>query len=519
MVANDPTSQPAPSAVPPGSERKLLADTGKLSSATGLAHAINMVGGVVIASLLLPAHYAIWKYLQQVLGYTAFANLGATNGIDRVCPALISKGKTALYRAFIGSSLTFSMTISLGLALLALGGALLLPPGPTRFAAFSLVVLILLQPFFQHGEAALAVEKRFGTKARVVFGSTLFRIVFSIAAAWAIGLEGVIAVYAVTLVLATWYMFAHSRLRNPCRMMQNFSPSRWPRGVIRVGLPISLLAFSEQIFLTADKWLVGGLFGETAGGWYWFAVFPFPILMLIPSALRQVVSIDVYDKFTQTKHLEPCREVFERSVMAIALSSPLLIGAVYIGLPWLIHAVLPKYIPSIPALKLHAVLIYPILISQTALPLVVVMRRVRATAIAYVIGAAVALTGAVWLVRTLGEHAGLTTILAVHGGVWAIFVAGFMTITMRWVGTPVGNALFRVVRWFLPMVYIGVELPLLAWVLSRLSLDPASFVFAACAGLLHIVACLPLLWMLEKRVQGVSFVLSRLRSRTGSERP
>lgn len=492
-------------------ERKLLADTGKLSSATGLAHAINLVGGLVLAGLLGPAAWGVWKYVQIVHGYTGYANLGATNGIDRSCPALVSKGKLGLYRRLINGSLVFSTAISTTLALGFLAAGLLAGEGTWRTALVALAALVFLQPFFQHGEAALAAEKRFGAKAKAILGSSLFRVGISILAAYLFGLAGVLAVLVVTLAAVSVYMFSATTYGWPWRAFLDLRP-RLPRGIVRVGLPITLLAFAEQLFLTADKWIVGGIFGGQAGGWYLFAVFPLPVLLMVPSTLRQIVSIDVYDKYSRLRRLDACRDVFERSVMAIALGSPLMIGAVWFGLPWLIDMALHQYRPAIDLVKVHAVLAYPVLISQTALPIVVVMRRVRGAALGYLAVGALASAASVWWLAT-ATGASMMTVLAIHGAAWGLFAAGLLGITLVWFGDSVPWAAWRVVRWLLPMAFLAVELPAVDWVLGQLPLVPHSFVYAATGGLLHTVACAPWLWMLERRVQGVSFVLARLRRR------
>ncbi|MDK2972004.1 MAG: hypothetical protein PWP23_1759 [Candidatus Sumerlaeota bacterium] len=503
----------ATAALPPPEERKLLADTGKLSSATAASHVVNLAGGLIVAGILTPAAWGVWKYVQIIMLYTGFANFGATNGLDRSCPALVSKGKLSLYRRFLGASLAFSTLISVAIGTVFLVLGIVMPSGHWRTAFLALSVLVVLQPFFQHGEAALSSEKRFGAKATAIVGSTLVRIGASVAAAFFFGLAGVLAVFAFTLIVTTAYMFSRTDYGWP---FQAFRQMRLhlPRGIIRVGLPITLLAFAEQIFLTTDKWIVGGVFGEAIGGFYLFAFFPLPVLLMVPSALRQIISIDVYDKYSRLRRIEPCRDVFERSVMAIALGSPVLIGAVYLGMPWIIEFLLEQYRPSIPTLKLHAIAVFPILISQTALPIVVITRRVKGVVMGYL--AVTALAGAVscWFLATV-PGASMIGVVLIHGIAWGLFSAALMAITLVWLGDSVGWAAWRVVRWLIPMAYLAVELPALEWLLVRLGLTPHTFIYGAGGGVLHLLACAPFLWMLERRIKGVSFVLNSLARRLG----
>jgi O-antigen/teichoic acid export membrane protein len=103
----------------------LVADAGKLSGATAISHVINMAGGLVVARLLGPMLYGIWKSVQLAMEYTAFSNLGSINGLDRTCPGFVARGRLSVYRALVNSSLLptllLSLLISLGFLWVALG--------------------------------------------------------------------------------------------------------------------------------------------------------------------------------------------------------------------------------------------------------------------------------------------------------------------------------------------------------------------------------------------------------------
>lgn len=493
-------------------ERQLVTDTGKLSGAIGTSYLINLVGGLILARLLGPALYGVWKAVQLAGTYSAFSNVGATFGIDRTCPSLVSRGRLGTYRRLVAASLGFNLVLALLLGAAVVALALPMEPGPARTAFLAFALLVVVQPFFQHGEAALNVEKRFGTRAKVTLASTTIRVVASIAAAVTLGLPGVLAVYVAVVAWAAWYMLRRTRLNLSTRGLLRYE-APLVRRLIRVGLPITLLVFGEQFFTTIDKWLVLALLGAETMGHYQMAIFPLPILLLVPFALRQVVSMDIYDKFGQTGRLDICRPVFERSVAAIALGVPVVIGAVYFGVPWLVDWFLAEYRVAIAALKLHAILIYPVLMIQTGFALAVVARREFPVILALVGGGVAA--GALSTASTLWLGGDMLSILAIHGSAWTLFGAAFLYKALRWVGGTPDDAMMRVMRWFIPMIYVGIEMPLVEWLLMQMNLRPYSLPFALLGGLIHVVACVPFLVVLERRTAGVSHALRLIGRRFG----
>jgi O-antigen/teichoic acid export membrane protein len=506
-----PVSIPNASPEAPVLQRKLVADAGKLSGATAITHVINMAGGLVVARLLGPMLYGIWKSVQLAMEYTAFSNLGSINGLDRTCPGFVATGRLSAYRGLVNSSmlptLLLSMLISLGFLWVALG----MEDGPARLAMLALVILVMLQPPFQHAESGLAVEKRFGTKARILILSTSLRVGLSIVAAWLAGLAGVLLVYVIVMVWTAWAMWRGTRLRFSMRV----EPRVWGR-LLLLGFPITAMVIGERFLLTVDRWVVLSLLGPTEAGLYFMATFPMAILMFVPSALRQVVSIDVYDKWSRLKSLEPAREVHEKAILAIALGSPVMAGAIWFGLPWLVESFLPDYRRCIPPLQVYAVALFPVMICQTVLPVAVVARRVIMPVVAMVVLAGLSITGAIVAVSMGG---GLMEVMFAHAVGWLLYGAVLLLLTESWMGEPLARSLPRVLGWLSPMVLLAVELPVVEWFVGDVvGLARYSLPHALAAGVLHLVVCSPMLMVLENRTGYVSYAMGAVRRKVGIQK-
>ena len=506
MITPD-TSQPPEQ--PPG--RKLISDASKLTGAVAVSYGVNLIGGLIIARILAPRLYGIWKTVQLAMQYSAFGYLGTSQGIDRLGPSLVSDGENERYQELVASSLGFSLILPmLAAAALTVAGALM-QTGAVRSGCLALALLLLVQIFYGHADSLLGVEKRFGAKAVALFASTTVRVGVSIGAAMLFGLDGVLVTFIIVLALTSAYMWKRSQVRLQFHL-------RWPviRHLFSVGLPMTMLVIGEQIMLTADKWVVAGVLGAEMMGLYQMAIFAQPILMLGPFSLRQVISIDIYDKFGRTGDLTAVRDVYERSIMALALGSPLVIGAVYLGVPWLIALMLPDYLPAIATVKDFAILIYPILLIQTAFAILIVARKEKLT-FAALLATAAACT--CFSIAATHGGAGFQTVLWIHGIGWLVLGAGILFAVQRMFGdSPLWSA-WRLLRWLLPMGFLALELPAVSWLMTRFGFAPHTALHAILGGLIHTAVCAPMLYGLERRTQALSHALAKIRRRLGARTP
>lgn len=490
----------------PATDRKMLSDVGKMASASAAAQLVTVVGGLALAKLLGVSTYGLWKTVQLAVTYTAFANLGATYGLSRLCPAVVSAGREAVYNRMMSASLAVSWLIGGALSLLFLFWSMDAPDPAWRTAGIALAVLCAIQPFAMHGETALIVEKRFGANARVLLGSTLARVGFSIGAAWVAGLAGALAVYVVVYGLASVWM---ARLV-AAKLRPAFAMPLW-RKTTRVGVPITLLAGGELLLGTADKWVVVGLLGAEAMSLYQMAVFPLPFLMLIPFNLRQVVTVDVYDKFGRTGSLAECRGVFETSLLGIALGAPWLVGGVYFGMPWLVSTLLPEYRAAIPLVLAHTVLVFPLMAMQVAIPLVVVAKR-RGEVLGVMLGATgAAVACGILAVRVFGAGAG--AVLGFQAAAWLVAAGWTIGRCFWWTGSRAEAAAIRAALCLAPLAALAIALPLVSAGVEGLGLRRYGFAHAAACGVVFTALCGPLVLALEQRTRGVSYFARRIAGR------
>jgi O-antigen/teichoic acid export membrane protein len=488
--------------------QRVLSAAGKMSSVMGIGFIVNLIGGLLIARLLLPEALGVWRLVQLGLQYAHFLNLGASHGLDRVGTTLVSRKQYKRYRMLMGAGLGFSLLLPVVVGCLLV---LLLPffPDPgTRLAVLSLIVLIPVQQFIIFSDLSLLFEKKFGTRALALFGYTVLRVLLSLVLAWYFGIGGALVSLVVTMVGYLAYMMSRSDMG---LQLSVHGPYSWR--IIKVGLPITLLALGEMVVQTIDKWLVFLLMGSEGMGFYTMAVFPLPLLMLLSSSLRDALTVEIYDSARQHGNAEGVRALFSQTLQLVALGSPVLMGAVFFGVPWIITWLLPHYITSIPAVEVHAIVSYPLMVSQTGLGIIVATKLEFRVFLFTALLALLSVGGT--LVASSREDFSLTTILWVHSVIWFLYGGGLLWINHVKLGLGVAQAGARSFVYLLPTLVVGLELYAVKALIGRTGLTPYTFAFGATAGLLHLVACAPGLYYLERRYGSVSHFMGAVTRKLG----
>lgn len=483
----------------------MLSDAGKLSIANGVGYLINLVGGLILARILSPALYGVWKNIQLTVQYTAYSHFGATLALGKLCPGRVSRNRTAEYSRLMHASFAFSFTVGSIVGALILLGAVFVPPGPWRVGMLSLVFLVPIQQIYTHADLALTFEKKFGIKAWQLFITTTARVLLSLALALKFDLAGALAAYVATLLWNSVVMWRRSDL--PLAFRPNFA---LVRRLIRVGLPFTAITFGEMVLATADKWLVAAMVSATDNGIYQMAFYALPVVTLIPTSLRQVYVTEVLDIFERTKDLRKVWPVYCESVYLLSLSTPLVIGAVFFGVPWLIERFLHTFIPAVPSTRVFAIVYAPMLLVHTSYSLLVLMRRSWQGFLLQLLVASCC-TAATCLLFAFGFGT-LERVLYVFGTGWFLFATYLLVSIRRAISgeESLVGSIFQTLKFYGPLAFGAAAALGLQWGLARGGLDATRWFFGPIAGAIYVLMCVPFVLALEKRTHAISAIRRRV---------
>ncbi|HYK02988.1 MAG TPA: oligosaccharide flippase family protein [Thermoanaerobaculia bacterium] len=489
--------------------RKIITDTLFLNAGSLVSQVLVFLQGLIVLKMLEPRTYGVWVAVNVVLRYGTLAQAGLENGMAIRLPYHRGRGDTARVELIAGTSFVLWTLIA---AAAAAAVALFATfsnrfQGVERYGLFVVALLILLEQqlsFLTRWETAVHMNFRRPALMGVLRQSVTFAFVVPLT--WKFGLRGLM-----TGVLAAWVVTWAVYLRR-----SNFAPrfafsKDAATETFRNGFPLFVTAIGGTVIETIDRALVGSLLGAVALGYYGLTTLGgnalFGLLRQAGGALSPHIVAEMGRSRDDLRALD---RFLRPPTIVFAYAGAALMSALMIGVPTLVRAYLPKYIPGIDAFYWYVpgfFFLGIILTANNILNLHLIATEQRRIAIFIQLAAiAVEAGGAVLLIRLGLGIAGVamaSTASYVFYGCFVLWWAARFVIPER----RIRLAFFGAVA--LPFFYALAG----AWIVSTASVAVAGNHVGrllAAQVLFGILLWLPPMWLLNRRY-AIAEVIGRKR--------
>lgn len=335
--------------------RSILRDASQYAGATYLAQVGSFVVGLVTKGLLGPTNVGIWSLLNILLSYLAAVQVGTGDVVAKEVPYLRRKGQREfaerLGNTMLGFVLSASVLAGLGVILVSLWRwSSLSEP----FLAGLLVVGVSfpLWMFVNMQTMVFRAAKRFDVLSRQLLLQLVITAAVGIPLIWHWSLYGQYAAFVLS-TLATLTYLRYAARSEPTAQLHPALDREAGRRLLAVGLPLQLSGLALTFQTTADSLLAAQSLGVTALGYYSLAVTVKGYVYQAPTALSVVMFPRFQERFAASND-DPraLQEYVEKPIMALAfLVLPLLIGASWQLVPFVVRHFLPAFVPAVPAIK------------------------------------------------------------------------------------------------------------------------------------------------------------------------
>jgi O-antigen/teichoic acid export membrane protein len=159
-------------------------------------------------------------------------------------------------------------------------------------------------------------------------------------------------------ILTQAIIVMYALYRNPWQSVPKFNLSfSW--SLICVGAPILVSGFIITLLTSIDRLMVITFLGETQLGYLGLALLLVSVISVIPGMASQVLYPRVTYHFGNTdRNIEALRSYVLTPPVILSTLLPLLIGPLYLVLPFVVKTFLPAYTPGIAAARIVAVGIF-----------------------------------------------------------------------------------------------------------------------------------------------------------------
>lgn len=299
------------------------------------------------ALFLGPTIWGIWQGAKLVLLYGGNLHLGVINGMHREIPILRGKKKIEQQIMIADVTFTFSFIIAIVSSLGILVISFFIVKRPELKLSLQFISAIL---FFQYIKSFygthLRANNEFNTVSKIAIIDGLGNL-FSVALILFFGLLGFLGGQVLcSLVTASYSWWKSSYTIN----------WRWDNIVLKsliiIGFSIMLMIFANIIFTTIDRLLILNFLSAKDLGFYSLGNLVFAPLLMIFTAGNSVMYPRFAEKYGETTNPLSLKRYITIPMENLSASIPIIIGIVYIALPFLITVFLPKYVNGIQAAQI-----------------------------------------------------------------------------------------------------------------------------------------------------------------------
>ncbi len=318
-----------------------------LSLSNYLCRVLYLIRGVGVAALLQPEVYGIWSVLKNLQDSTAFANLGASFALLREVALGRSSDDVAGIQAAQQAALNLALLVTAMLAavLFALSFTGLMPVlgEPLRIS----LVVMLLASITYYIPRQLQAQREFYFQAKYLLLYAFFNTALSLIAVYFWGLKEMLWALVIAHLLAVLYVMRHGHID----LRWQLDPAI-ARRLVSAGLPV-MLGGSLFFFLrAADQFLIFGLLGSTAAGYYAISNFVAMTITQVPIALAATLFPRMMERHSDGASRQEIEHLFFEPMKLLCIGIPILLGGTYFAIEPVLVFGLPEYLPALSVIRI-----------------------------------------------------------------------------------------------------------------------------------------------------------------------
>ncbi|MBA4391132.1 MAG: hypothetical protein C0399_09355 [Syntrophus sp. (in: bacteria)] len=328
---------------------KILKDMLGYSGSSLIAQALALVTGFVAARLLGPTDFGIWNAVTLVLVYGAYFDLGILPAMGRDLPFYRGKGDLARAGEIESNALAATIISSIVVALIVLGISFMPGHSPLMVVGLrGMAIVIILLRLYAYYSTVLRCNNDFALLSKLQVGFALLSTFLIIIFLFQYGFTGRVIAAILSQFIILLIVLSLRKSKNVPTIEFRVS---WP--LIKVGVPIIISSVVIGLLTTVDRLIVIKFMGATQLGYFSIALLMTSLISLVPSMAIQVLYPRIAHRYGESgKEIGALRNFVLIPSVLLSCLLPLLIGPLYLSLPFIIGLLLPAYVQGIEAARI-----------------------------------------------------------------------------------------------------------------------------------------------------------------------
>jgi len=354
------------------------------SGSTYLAQTMFFIRGFLNARILGPGLYGLWSALNIILTYSAYANLGSLNAMNKEIP--YHNGMNSISCAEKIKDVTFTICVIMAslFSFILIFVAIFLWNKLPRSEAIGFIAIALLSfinCIYAFYQTLLIAMKRFllVSQANVIF--SILSVILTIIFVLYFNIYGVYAVAVAIPLLTLLYLL----LKQPNKVKLSFDFKETFR-LINIGLPLVLRSFFESTVISVAGLIILIFLGKTNLGYHSIAMLAAWFLIYFRESIHRIFEPYIYQRYGETHSILELKKYLFKPTLIMSLLFPVILGFYWTAVTFFIRHFLPKYIPAIYPFSIILMSVFFISFAPTAIAFITAINKQKIFMPVYIIG-------------------------------------------------------------------------------------------------------------------------------------
>ncbi|HKI82855.1 MAG TPA: hypothetical protein VKA63_00850 [Candidatus Krumholzibacteria bacterium] len=305
---------------------------------------VNLAQSILLFRILGPARTGVWLVLFLLFDYGQHFHFGVNPSLNRQLPLRMGQGREEEVLHYAQRCAGLLALLCCAWVVLASGVSLAFYR-EHPFGAAAFIVAVILELWLQYHLGLLKTHSRFGRVGLVLLFRSLLNLGL-LPMVMAYGLPGAF----VRLIIMQLFALLLAFLWSPLHPRPVLKGSR--AEILRDGFPLLAVALVFSFQFTINKALIAAGFGKAVvGSEYGLAAVGLTIMMVVPGALGTTSYPSMLKVFGAYGKASLLRARVLRHTLFVAVLTALAAALGWILLPPVVHALLPAYLPGVPAAR------------------------------------------------------------------------------------------------------------------------------------------------------------------------
>lgn len=336
---------------PSAEEKKIFKKSIVYSFSLYVKMGIKILQGLFVAKFLGPSLYGLRNAFDLTIEYESNSDLGSLSAINRQIPYYrgreeISNERLAETSVF---GVNFIYVLCAGILLIGVSFCLKSAQWDQKYIdfVFFLGLIIITNKIKYLYTTKLKYDNKFYllSLAEMLYGFSAAALCISLT--YYYSFRGLLSgLLAADLIFIGFVLF---KIREVPSLRISF-PLLWE--LIKIGFPIMVVGLLLTLMRSADRIVILAMLSEEALGYFSVATIATGIIVMVPSAIRQITLPPMMEKLGRTNDIFRIKNYLIDPTVLIACFLPFLLAVIFFSIHLPVQYFLTKYYPSITVVKI-----------------------------------------------------------------------------------------------------------------------------------------------------------------------